>query len=104
MQIVSAARDAMTSIAMPICIGCRHYDRTAPGPGIRCTAFPGGVPDEIFASQADHREPFQGDQGIRFEPVDDEAVAYAELLFSPLADEPPEEEDEKSEAARAEVA
>ena len=95
----------MTSIAMPICIGCRHYDRTAPGPGIRCTAFPGGVPDEIFASQADHREPFQGDQGILFDPINEEATAYAELLFNPPIEESDRDDvDGVSEAAHADVA
>ena len=95
----------MTSVAMPICIGCRHYDRTAPGPGIRCTAFPGGVPDEIFASQADHREPFQGDQGILFDPINEEATAYAELLFNPPIEESDRDDvDGVSEAAHADVA
>ena len=96
----------MTTIAMPICLGCRHYDRTAPGPGIRCAAFPDGVPDEIFSSEADHREPFDGDRGIRFDPIDDEAVAYAEMLFSPEPDELPQEDsaEEQGDAAHAEVA
>ena len=95
----------MTSIAMPICIGCRHYDRTAPGPGIRCAAFPGGVPDEIFESQADHREPFQGDQGILFDPINEEATAYAELLFNPPIEESDRDDvDGVSEAAHADVA
>jgi hypothetical protein len=94
----------MTTIVMPICLVCRHYDRTAPGPGIRCAAFPNGVPDEIFTSEADHRMPFDGDGGVRFEPIDDEAVAYAEMVFSPLSEDPSEETDEKRAAARAEVA
>ena len=94
----------MTSIAMPICIGCSHYDRTAPGPGIRCTAFPCGVPDEIFESRTDHRRSFEGDQGIVFDPINAEATAYAELLFSPMSDELPEEDEEASDAARADVA
>jgi hypothetical protein len=87
----------MTFWEMPICLGCRHYDRTAPGPGFACTAFPDGIPDEIFYSEADHREPFEGDQGIRFDPVDDEAAAYAEDLFNPILEEPyREDEDEPS--------
>ena len=93
----------MTTIAMPLCPGCKHFNRDG-GWGFRCAAFPDGIPDAITLSEADHRRSFEGDQGIRFEPIDDEAVAYAELLFSPLADEPPEEEDGKSEAGRAEVA
>jgi len=94
----------MTTIAMPLCPGCKHFNRDGGWGGFRCAAFPEGIPEAITLSEADHRQPFKGDRGIRFEPVDDEAVAYAELLFSPLADEPPEEEDGKSEASRAEVA
>ena len=94
----------MTSIAMPICLGCRHYDRTAPGPGIRCAAFPDGVPEEIFLSGADHREPFDGDRGIQFEPIDDEAVAYAELLFSPMPECQEDLAEETGDPSRVEVA
>ena len=95
----------MTSIAMPICIGCRHYDRTAPGPGIRCTAFPDGVPEAIFESRTDHREPYEGDRGIVFDPINAEATEYAELLFNPpTAESGGEDGDEELDASRAEVA
>lgn len=34
-----------------------------------CTAYPGGIPAPIWHNQADHREPYDGDQGQRFEPL-----------------------------------
>lgn len=88
----------MTSLGMPICLGCRHFDRTAPGPGFGCTAFPSGIPDAIIESQFDHREPFDGDDGIRFEPVDVEAADYAEDVFNPAPEAPYFEDDAEVEA------
>lgn len=32
-----------------------------------CTAFPGGIPDAIWWNRFDHRQPFLGDGGIRWE-------------------------------------
>ena len=46
------------------CQLCRHYW----GQG-RCDAFPEAVPHEIIRGEHDHREPYKGDNGIRFEPV-----------------------------------
>jgi hypothetical protein len=34
---------------------------------MRCDAYPAGIPDPIINSEADHRLPYVGDQGIRFE-------------------------------------
>jgi hypothetical protein len=89
----------MTSLGMPICLGCRHFDRTAPGPGFACAAFPAGIPDAIIESRADHRVPFDGDGGIRFDPIDGEAVAYAVDLFDSELEEPYREPDEETVAA-----
>jgi len=33
----------------------------------RCEAFPDGIPYEIQENWFDHRKPFEGDNGIRFE-------------------------------------
>jgi hypothetical protein len=83
----------MTSLGMPICLGCTHYQRSHQGYGFRCAAFPDGIPDAIIESRTDHRLAFVGDRGIRFEPIDDEAAAYAEELFNPVPEDPYREDD-----------
>jgi len=48
----------------PQCLNCKHLHddlRT-------CDAFTLAIPDEIYANEHDHREPFRNDNGIRFEP------------------------------------
>lgn len=49
----------------PVCTLCRHLKsleyRT-------CTAFPDGIPYEIWDGENDHTKPYKGDNGILFEP------------------------------------
>ena len=47
------------------CGDCRHWDQSERA----CLAFPQGIPDEIRTGAHDHRQPFPGDGGVRFEPV-----------------------------------
>ena len=88
----------MTTIVMPVCIGCRHYDRSRLTVGDFCAAFPNGIPAAIVANRVDHREPVEGDGGTRFDPIDDEAAAYAEDVFNPAPEEPYVEDDAELEA------
>lgn len=50
----------------PICHLCRHLSTEG---GMRCAAFPGGIPWEIQAGEWDHRLPHPGDRGIRYEAL-----------------------------------
>ena len=53
---------------MPIeiqCMRCKHYLA-----GWLCEAFPEGIPEAIATGEHDHTEPYEGDNGIQFEPVD----------------------------------
>ena len=52
------------------CYYCKHYiisEDIIP----KCKAFPDGIPLEIFREEIDHTQPYEGDNGIQFEPKDD---------------------------------
>src|SRR5690348_12229185 len=55
----------------PQCYRCARLHPLRPGAGWRCDAFR-TIPKEIMVNAADHRVPYPGDGGVRFEPrVDD---------------------------------
>ena len=47
------------------CLYCKHYICFS-----TCDAFPDKIPQEIFDGTVDHTEPYPGDGGIQFEPMD----------------------------------
>jgi len=60
----------MTMGPAPICLQCKHYDRTDDRETISCRAFPEGIPDLILYTGVIHTKPYPGDHGIRFEPIE----------------------------------
>lgn len=51
----------------PQCFDCKH--RHVGVGRMACDAFPDDIPDAILSNEHDHRFPYEGDNGIRFEPV-----------------------------------
>ena len=50
------------TFSSPMCNRCAHHLGAA-----RCAAFPERIPNAILDGEHDHREPYLGDRGIRFE-------------------------------------
>jgi hypothetical protein len=48
------------------CVRCKHKHDS----GGTCNAFLNRIPVAILMNRHDHREPYPGDNGIRFEPRD----------------------------------
>ena len=75
----------MTSMMAPMCVTCRHYRPTTRlSDSVVCIAFPEGIPADIFWEFADHRLPYAGDRGIRFEAKDANGAEYVEELYGPV--------------------
>ena len=43
------------------CVTCKHWKQG------KCAAFPDGIPDAILDNTHDHRKPYPGDHGFRWE-------------------------------------
>ena len=57
----------MTTPPPPLCDACELRAARDDGPGWACAAFPGGIPEEISVGGFDHRRPYPGDGGVRFQ-------------------------------------
>lgn len=55
----------------PQCNGCKHLNHDYSN-GVCCMAFPEGIPDEIMLNRFMHTKPYEGDNGIQFEPIEKE--------------------------------
>jgi hypothetical protein len=56
----------MTTIAT-ICVWCTRFRREVRDKNV-CDAFPDGIPDAVILMEHDHRCPYPGDHGLRFDP------------------------------------
>ena len=52
--------------------GCKHFIGYVEK-GYKCKAFD-NIPDEIIFNRFDHRQEYEGDGGIRFEPKEDASI------------------------------
>ena len=53
------------------CLRCKHFDgKKTWTPMFICLAYKKGVPKDIYMNEHDHVEPFEGDNGIQFEPIE----------------------------------
>lgn len=69
-----------------ICTMCAHFGATDDPENpdlVSCTAFPAGIPDEILTQAYDHRNPFEGDNGVLFTPDGPVDVDAIEDLVNP---------------------
>lgn len=67
----------------PMCMFCAHFYREFRG--FKCEAYPSEIPMEIIELEVDHREPYEGDNGIQFELDDEwgqEQLDYIDDLYS----------------------
>jgi len=56
-----------------VCSYCKNwnFNESKPKPqGNVCTAFPDGIPDEIWLGKNDHKKPYDGDHGIQYEKIE----------------------------------
>ena len=60
-------REFVIPMASPVCSLCLHFDED--NPDNVCSAFPNGIPMQIWAGLNTHEQPYPGDCGIRFAPV-----------------------------------
>ena len=68
------------------CQTCRHFQNASylKGDMLVCAVYPEGIPDEILSMKHDHRKPFKGDKGQRYEPVSKEALRVVQAHFDSM--------------------
>jgi hypothetical protein len=68
MERVIFADDPNIPSYSSVCMACKHWQVA----GRTCDAYPvhNSIPLEIWLGKNDHRQPFPGDNGIQFEPLE----------------------------------
>lgn len=67
---------------LPICIACARFRGTTDlNVGPTCDAFVDGIPADIWDDSFDHRQPHDGDGGVRFEPADTDDARRALRVY-----------------------
>ena len=55
------------------CWFCQHFNSEFNSDEeINCVAFKSGIPEEILIGNNDHKTKYEGDNGIQFEPIEDD--------------------------------
>lgn len=84
-------------IGLSQCVWCRNRADD----GRRCRAFPEAIPNAILTNRHDHRYPYDGDRGIRYEPESVE-IEFVDVEpddeFIPLSVEPTGTRTEESQS------
>lgn len=74
-------------VVAPMCVYCKHLDKSKNAESLTCAAFPDGIPIVILHSRHDHRLPYAGDSGVQFEKQDrvsmEQLSALVKLHFGP---------------------
>ncbi len=50
------------------CLNCKNYIQES---FVECKAYPNGIPFEIVSGELSHTEHLPNDNGIKFEPIED---------------------------------
>jgi len=69
--------EEQTTAFSEMCMFCIHLDKDITKRA--CEAYPDGIPTKIWMNEFDHRKPYPGDHGIKFEsstPKQDKTAKY----------------------------
>jgi hypothetical protein len=80
----------LMQIAVNACLSCRWYVRTPgyhPQAQAVCVAFPDGIPPDVWSGANAHTDPIDGDDDMRWDPVDEDLAAMYLAYWTEVADQ-----------------